>query len=248
MIAWRDKLVAFGVHFTVTAAVGLLAAGIIFFVWFPDPFQEMLGGSKLFLLLVGCDLALGPLISLVIYDRRKSKRQLYLDYSIVAAVQLGALIYGMFVSFQARPAYVVFVGDRIEVITAGELADEDLREAKLEEYRKRPILGPKFAAARIEAKDQLDALNWAFAGKDVGFRPKFFVPYAEEIERIKAKMQPLSALIEKHPAAKSMIAEATAGFRGAVAWLPLKHKRGFWTALLDAESANPIGYLPIDPY
>src|SRR5690349_17074460 len=88
MIVWREKFIAFAIHFAVTLAVGLVAAALIFFVWFPDPFQDMVGGSKLFMLVVGCDLALGPLISLVIYDSRKSRRQLYIDYSIVGLVQL----------------------------------------------------------------------------------------------------------------------------------------------------------------
>ncbi len=31
-------------------------------------------------------------------------------------------------------------------------------------------------------------------------------------------------------------------------WLPVKHSRGFWTALVDRRSGYPVKYLPIDPY
>jgi hypothetical protein len=66
MIVWREKLIAMAIHFGVTAVFAASAAALIFFVWFPPPFHTMIGGTELFLLVVGCDLALGPLLSLVI--------------------------------------------------------------------------------------------------------------------------------------------------------------------------------------
>jgi len=32
------------------------------------------------------------------------------------------------------------------------------------------------------------------------------------------------------------------------AWLPVQHREGFWTALLDAQTGAPFAYLPLDPY
>ena len=116
MIVWRDKLLAFGVHFIATALLAAAAAALIFLVWFPAPFDEMVGGAKLFVLVVGCDLALGPLISLVIYNRAKSRRQLVIDYTIVAVVQLAAMSYGVWVMAASRPVYVAFSTDRLEVV------------------------------------------------------------------------------------------------------------------------------------
>ena len=76
MIVWREKFVATAIHFLVTLLLAACAAALIFLVWFPDPLQTMIGGTELFMLVVGCDLALGPLISLVIYNSRKSRREL----------------------------------------------------------------------------------------------------------------------------------------------------------------------------
>jgi len=72
-INWRERFLAFAIHFLVTLAMGACAAALIFLVWFPDPYQTMVGGTKLFELVVICDLVLGPLISLVIYDRSKGQ-------------------------------------------------------------------------------------------------------------------------------------------------------------------------------
>ena len=75
MIVWRERFLAFAIHFLVTLVLAAIAAALIFLVWFPDPFQTMVGGTELFELVVVCDLALGPLISLVIYDSRKARRE-----------------------------------------------------------------------------------------------------------------------------------------------------------------------------
>ena len=61
-----------------------------------------------------CDLALGPLISLVIYNSRKARRKLIIDYTIVGVVQLAALVYGVYIVAGTRPVYVAFSTDRIE--------------------------------------------------------------------------------------------------------------------------------------
>ena len=92
MIVWREKFLATAIHFLVTLALAACAAALIFLVWFPDPMQTMIGGTELFMLVVGCDLALGPLISLVIYNSRKSRRELVIDYTIVGAVQTESFV------------------------------------------------------------------------------------------------------------------------------------------------------------
>lgn len=250
MINWREKFTAFGIHFAATLALALISAGLLFFVWYPDPFHEMVGGSKLFLLVVGIDLALGPLLSLVIYNSRKSRRELYLDYSLVAAVQVAALAYGMFVSFGARPAYVVFNSSRLDVVAANEFAEADLQAASLPEYQDLPRFGPEFVAAYVKPADRSEALMQALSGKDVSLRPEFFVPYDTAREQIIGAAQGLDELMEKHPQVRALIAERIGNDPDVerMKWIPVKHKRGFWTALLDPESGRPIHYLPLDPY
>src|SRR5215831_10933520 len=108
MVNWREKFRAFTIHFLVTAVLAAAAAALIFAVWFPPPFATLVRGTELFVLVVGCDLALGPLISLVIYDSRKTRRALITDYTLFGAVQLAALVYGVYVVAGTRPVYLAF--------------------------------------------------------------------------------------------------------------------------------------------
>ena len=250
-MVWREKLVACAIHFSVTLVVAFAAAGFIFLVWYPAPFGEMLGGTRLFLILSGCDIVLGPLLSLVIYNSRKPKRELITDYVVVGAVQLAALIYGMYVVAVARPAFIVFSKDRLEVVSALDIDDADLAEAKEPRFAHRPWSGPELVAAVVENKDKNDALNRALQGKDVSARPKFYEPYESQLDAIKRQVQPIATLLAKFPDSKSVVEAALLDHELTIdeaRWLPTQHRKGFWTALLDPQTGQPLAYVPIDPY
>ncbi len=252
MIIWREKLFAFAVHFLVTLGIAAIAAALIFLVWFPDPFQTMVGGTRLFVLIVGCDLALGPLISLVIYNSRKTRRSLIIDYTIVGVIQIAAVIYGIYAISQWRPVYVVFVGDRFEIVSAGDVDPVDLKAAK-EPYNTLPKTGPRLVAAQVpdgtEAHNK--ALFDALAGKDIDLVPAYYVLYSSQLPKIKERAKSLPELGKAHPESKGQI-DAGVKALGIPAeqlrWLPVKSRTGFWTALINAESGQPVKYLAFDPY
>jgi hypothetical protein len=251
MIRWQEKLKAFAVHFGVTLLLALLAAAVIFFVWYPAPFHTMMGGTELFLLVVGIDLALGPLISLVIYDSRKPRRKLLFDYGVVAVVQLAALVYGVFVVWNVRPVYVAFAVDRFEIVSSGDLADADLAAAPSEKYRHRPRWGPQVVGTFVPPEHREEVLISSLSGKDQHVLPRFYVPYETLLDQVRKRALPTDALARRQPAAAVLLDEARR--RIALPWsqvaaLPIRHPRGFWTVLLDTQSGEILGYLPIDPY
>jgi hypothetical protein len=251
VIPWREKFRAFGIHFATTLFVAALAAALIFFVWYPPPYATMVGGLKLFVLVTGIDLALGPLLSLVVYDSRKSRRALVFDYTVIAILQLGALAYGVYSVSQNRPVFVAYVKDRLEVIAAGEIAEQDWREAEGTRYSSPPWHGPVLVGTYVSRKDRNDALDGGLQGRDVGVRPKFYVPYERQAEKIKRNLKPLAKLERRHKDAAPLVADALRELGRPAedfGWLPVKHTHGFWTALMDRETGYPVKYLPIDPY
>lgn len=251
MIPWREKFRAFGIHFATTLVVAALAASLIFFVWYPPPYATMVGGLKLFVLITGIDLALGPLLSLVVYDRRKSRRALVFDYTVIAILQVGALAYGVYSVSQNRPIFVAFVKDRLEVIAAGEIAAQDWREAAGTDYSSPSWRGPVLVGTYVSREDRNDALDGGLLGRDVGVRPKFYVGYGRLTKAIKRKIKPLATLERRHRDATPLIADALQELGRPAedfGWVPVKHTHGFWTALIDRETGYPVKYLPIDPY
>jgi hypothetical protein len=252
VINWREKAKAFAIHFLVTLTLCAAAATLVFLIWFPEPYQEMLGGTRLFQVLVACDLGLGPLTSFVIYNSRKSRRELLFDYTIIGLIQLGAFCYGFYTVANTRPAYVAFVKDRIEVVTAGELDDVDLAKGP-EQYRKRPLWGPRLVSIHEpeDPREREKVMFSAFQGKDYSVLPLYYVAYEHELANIKKRALPVSDLEKRHPDSKPLVADAVAKLQipaERLLWLPVKHRKGFWTALLNPDTLRPVGWLPLDPY
>jgi hypothetical protein len=251
MIIWREKVVATGVHFLVTLTLAAVAAAVIFFVWFPRPFATMIGGTELFLLVVGCDLALGPLISLVIYDSRKSRRALIFDYTLVGAIQIFALVYGVHTLAATRPVYVAFSQDRIEIVSAGDIRDDELAAAKSPVYASLPLTGPRLISITVPAADQQDALFKSLEGNEEHMRPRFYGPYETQLAQIRARAKTVRELEDKHPRSKPLLELASTGLAvpaERVRWLPVHHRKGFWTVLIDIQDGKPLEYVDFDPY
>ena len=250
-IVWRDRFVAFAIHFLLTLALGALAAALIFLVWFPDPFQTMVGGTKLFELVVVCDLVLGPLISLVIYDKSKGRRKLVIDYTIVGVVQLAAMIYGVYIVAGTRPVYVAFSKDRFEIVVARDITDQELAAARDPQYAKLPLDGPHLVAIQVPAADQQDALFQSVAGNEEHARPKFYAPYESALPDIRKRARTVEWLARKFPKSKPLFDEAMKKVEippERVRWLPVRHRLGFWTALIDTADGKPIDWVAFDPY
>ena len=252
MIAWREKFRAFYLHFLVTLALSIAAATLIFLVWFPDPFQTMMGGTRFFVLVTVCDLVLGPLTSLIIYNSKKSRRALVFDYSVVGLVQLAAFVYGVYSMANSRPIYVAFTANQLEVVVAADIDDADLKDAQ-DPYRSRPKWGPVLVGTQgpTDREERNNLLFSALAGKDRQHFPRYYVPYEANLDEINQHARTLDDLERRRPGAKTEVDAAVKELglpRERLRWLPIGSPRSFWTALIDADSGRPIYYLPVDPY
>ncbi|MEJ0086640.1 MAG: TfpX/TfpZ family type IV pilin accessory protein [Pseudomonadota bacterium] len=251
MIPWREKWRAFAIHFAVTLVFAAGAAAIIFGAWFPDPFDTLIGGAELFVLVVGCDLVLGPLLSLVIWDSRKGRGKLVFDYCVVGVIQIAALVYGVWIVAGSRPVYVAFVGDRLEVVTARDIRPDELAAARDPIYRSPPLTGPRLVAVVVPPAERTDALFQALDGNEEQSRPKFFVPYESQLSTIQKHIFPLADLEKRHPEGKEKIAAARASTGlpdSQLRWMPLRYREAFWTVLVDAGTGRPLEYFDLDPY
>jgi hypothetical protein len=250
-IVWRDKLLAFGIHFIATALLAAAAGALIFLVWYPHPFELMVRGLELFSLVVGCDLALGPLLSFVVFNRSKSRRELILDYTVIALVQLSGMVYGVYAVAESRPAYIVFSVDRYEVVAARDLKESELAAATDPQYREIPLGGPRYVAVIVPEKDREQSLLDEVGGNPSFARPKWFHDLSDALPQIRQRAQPLADLQRRHPDVKPLLAAALQKVTvpaERLRWVPISTRRGFWTALIDVEDGRPVGWIEYDPY
>lgn len=250
---WRDRLGAAGIHLALSAVVAALAALLVFALWYPWPYRDISGGRELFLLVVGVDVVLGPLITFAIFDRAKPRRELRRDLTLVGLLQFAGLLYGLWSVELARPVHMVFEIDRMRVVHRADIPEE-LESRAPAGIEVAPLWGPTLIAARElrGASEQMEATMMAVQGLQIGFRPELWEAYDAARPRVLRAARPVSELQRRFPgrAAEIDAALQEAGRSAAsTAYLPLiARKARAGTVLLDAGNADVVGYVPLDSF
>ncbi len=248
-LASLNRWKAFGLHLALSALIAATVFGLVMWVWYPAPYFAAMGGAVLLRLLIGVDVVLGPLITLIIFD--PAKPSLKFDLGVIAALQLAALVYGGYVMFEARPVYNVFVGDRFATVAANAIDEGSLSRAA-ETYRRLPLDGPRVVAARLpqDPKELADLVTGLTGDLDVPDLPHLYVPYADAAAAAAKSAKPLVALARiSRENSEAVDAFVTAHGRDRIlGYVPVKARNQDFSAVVDRKTGEIVGYLPLNPW
>ena len=245
---WR----ASALHLGISAAIGAAVVTLMLMLWYPQPYLAAMGGDTLILLLIGVDVVIGPLITLIVFNPKK--KSLRFDLAVIAILQLSALVYGCHVIFEARPVYTVFVVDRFEAVAANAVDVESLTKAHAAEFRTLPLTGPKIIAARQPDDPQRQAdivLSAMNGGPDLANLADLYVPYAQFRQDAARSAQPLADLTKRQPQEVASIRAfvATSGHaENTLGFVPLKARNRDMAVVVDAKTGEVIGIVPVHPW
>ncbi len=250
-LRFKSAAKAMGWHFAASLLVALIVGALVFGIWFPHPFRSLAGGTALFFLIMGVDIVCGPLLTFVLFNPEKLKRELFIDLSLVIVLQLAALAYGIWTVHQARPLYLVHEVDRFKVIA---LADVDAAElAKLPEAMQPQLFkGPQTVGLRDASKEEREKVMFESVqgGRDYGERPGFYVAYdAAQAAKTYAKAKLLENFVKKHPSKQADIdkLQTQAGADPKLLrYLPIIARQD-WVAVLSPKG-EIVGYLQGDGF
>lgn len=250
--SWRDRLRASAIHFCISVLVAAVCALFVFVFWYPAPYREISGGRELFRILTAVNVILGPLTTLAIFNRAKPWPVLRTDLICVGLLQLVALGYGMWTVFVARPVHLVFEYDRFRVVHAIEVPAELLNKAP-PALRTLPLFGITALALRPfrNADERFSDTMAALQGLPLSARPDLWQPYPDARARVLESAKPAVLLKQRFPDKAASIdraIERTGHAPDTVLYLPLVGRKAFWTVLLDASTAEVIGFLPLDSF
>ncbi len=246
-----NRFQASGIHLGISLIIATLVGCLIYFVWYPHPYFQVAGGSTLMLLIMGVDIVIGPLLTLVVY--KAGKKGLRFDLLCIALLQGCAFFYGLGIIIQARPVFIVAAVDRFVPVYANDLDDADLAKATRPEFMELPWTGPKLVGAMspTDRKEKNDLLFSGLAGKDLEKFPKYYVPYADVAEAMLSKAKPLVELATKSPHNKAIVdryLSTNALSIGDLAYLPLHGRTEEYTMILSTVSKRPLDVLAADPW
>lgn len=251
MSSWKHRLRASTIHLAISLLIASLAALLVFGWWYPYPYRELSGGRELFTLVVAVDVVLGPLITLVIFNTAKTRRHLAMDFAVIGLLQVAALSYGLWTVFVARPVHLVFEYSRMAVVHAVDIEPNTLTQAP-PALQQLPLRGPTLLSLRpLQGNEAIESVLQATGGIPQAAQPNLWQPYDAARADILRESRPAAQLQQRFPGHADVIDQAVARTGrpvDALRYLPLLSHKTAWTVLIDAQSAQPVGFVALDSF
>ncbi|MFZ5522871.1 MAG: TfpX/TfpZ family type IV pilin accessory protein [Pseudomonadota bacterium] len=249
MSRWK----ASSIHLSISALIATAVLALMLLLWYPYPLFEAVGGRLVLLILLGVDVSLGPLITLIIFNSKKSRKALAFDLSVIALLQITALIYGMSVVFLARPVFVVFSKNSFDLVTANMLSDADIAKARYPEFRSLPLTGPVYVYTELPSgiKERNEVTFGAFSGKDLPQFPQYYQPYTEHGSAAAKAAKPVAQLRKLNPDHNDEIDDAVSHSgktEAELGYLPLRAKYQHQAVLVEQNGGRVLKVLPMNPW
>jgi hypothetical protein len=247
MIIVSSRWYASLIHLVVCAVVGAALFLLFWLVWYEAPLFSAIGGFDIFVMLLCIDIALGPLLTLIVF--KSGKKSLKFDLAVIGIVQVAALCYGVFTLLVGRPVYVAALGPRFDVVTANEIDPKELETSG----QSLPIWGPKWVGTKQapDPKERERILFSALGGADYGHFPQHHQPIEnmrDEILKNAQFIQELKKLNPNEEAAIDRWLEKRGVKADEVVFQGLKARAKDMAVIMDAKTAKVIGIAPFKPW
>jgi hypothetical protein len=190
----RFRLKAFSLHLLSSATMLTLILGCLYLGWYRWPGWYLTDVTRVILVMVCVDVILGPTLTLIIANQKKSRRELTRDIGIIVAVQLCALTYGSVSLWNGRPLYYAFSENILQLVQA---YDIDANEAKLGREQN-PTLAPHWYslprwiwAPLPQNADEARKIvtSTITGGDDVISMPKYFKRWEEGLPSLRSQLK-----------------------------------------------------------
>lgn len=244
MLSFRLK--SFFTHLSVSAFVGVVSLALVFLLWYPAPLNKASGVNYVVLVLLGVDLVLGPVLTLIL--AKKGKKGLLFDLVVVVIIQVSAYFYGMSEIANARPVWIAFDTFRMELVQANSL--DLLKSDKASEgFNYKGWSGPKWVAVRAARGDK-EKSDRLFYELELGFapsmRPELYEPLDNAWQNMKLKSNPLSDLSLYNDAIT--VQKILEAYPVADAYLPLLSPEVDMAVLLDVNNNKIVDIVDLRPW
>ena len=173
----------FVIHSFITIFILFLFLYLMLYWWYPPPYFELEGGWDVLGILVGANVILGPLLTLIVFKR--DKPGLFFDLSIIACLQIAALAYGGNIIYKERPIFIVFAVDRFTLVSTNDIQMEYLIDSSLGKNNSRgPI--PVYTAIPEDNKKKNDLLlqTLLYGANDLEFRAEYYEPLLPHLKKV----------------------------------------------------------------
>jgi hypothetical protein len=183
---------AFAWHLFGSAGGLSLTLGLMYLGWYHWPGWYLADMPAVLAIMVGVDVVLGPLLTLIIADPAKARRVLARDLGCILLVQLIAFTYGTITLWNGRPLYYAFSVNCLSLVQAQDLERGSTAMARNAALAPHWYSLPRWIWAPLP-DDSAEAANIVQSatqgGFDVTARPTYFKPWASGAADLRGQLK-----------------------------------------------------------
>ena len=241
------RFTAFAVHLGISLVIFAALLMIMALDWYRFPLFAIEGGWKGVQIIAGCDIVLGPLLTLLVF--KPGKPSLKFDLSVIVAIQFAALVTGTWITYAQRPVLMVYAEERFYTLSNDIVGTTGIKREEITRFHNSPY---PLAVVRLPDDDEqrrkirLESL----ARGGLYLRGDL---YAEQIPQYLKDLQThsldMAKLTADEPAAAAELArfKSRHGALDAYYFLPLHGRYGRMIVALERANGHLVDKLDIKP-
>lgn len=251
MKLFYTKLKAFLIHLLISALVIGSLFVLIYFVWYPEPFQVLEGVEQVTIIILLVDLVLGPILTFALY--KPGKKGLMMDLSLIALIQIGALVYGAEIIYSERPMYVSFSYDQFKTVQA---KDVDLSQIQSDEIKSHFFRAPIYVNVKMpgdseKLKQILSGVQ--SKGKNIFAMSQLYQPFAAHFQSATKHASFINPdkLSKNHPeknAELQQFRDKAKISNSDIRLLPVQGSKKDMILLFNKNNGSVIGHILLSPW
>ena len=241
-----SRFKAFSIHFAISLIIFLILLYFILIQWYPEPLFSNDGGWRVIRIIIGVDLILGPFLTLIVF--KAGKPGLKFDLTMIALIQAVALSWGVWTTYNERPAAIIYTLDFFTPVPAYQLKEVGMTPAMLKKFGES---WPVVIYSDIPKEKLSEVLSKAMrSGKPLYLATEYYKKFSNEQANIlKENSMNLEKYVEDKPKLKKRYQRALLSNEAKknISYLALHSREKWVTTIFDLDSMRIIDTIDLDP-
>lgn len=233
-------------HLLISLFIASASFFLIFYVWYPDPLQKALGVGELVVMMLVIDVILGPILTLII--AKQGKKSLKMDLTVIAVVQLIALLYGLYSIDKGRPVAIAFDINRFELVPKHMIIGDE-HKAILQQYKDNQAKNIPIVAVRPakDEKEYIERMNNELERNLLSSaNPTLYETIKQNFVIIQTNSKPIQDLTKFND--KQLVETTLASYPTADSFALITASAKNMTVLIDSKNQQVLGVVDLRPW
>ena len=233
------KLKATSIHLFFSLLIFIVILYYILFDWYPEPFFTAQGGWQGIQLMAFVDLVLGPALTFIVFNHLKKRKEIISDLSLIAVVQIAALVWGGYMVYSQRPVALVFWTDAFYTVTNDDYAEQGIDNPDFSKFSSHqpPLIFSRPVLTQLELEN-FKALSEQ--GIPVYAHTALYESIEENLKYVFSNQVNIDAVMTNNTDMKAQIETITNGDIDAYKYVALKAKYHHMVLIMN-ENGDIIG-------